>query len=495
MVQYSLPLLYTLFQSCGNTTRKDEVKTEESVPHTSSDNLVEPKNTHLLDTPHSQKLPRVLEFECESSGSCANLHKIRKLLEKDRTCQETTNEKEKLDCFSEVTMHFSDHKFNMSLARKEKILVTETSVDDLQSIAFRSRFQEYLSFKNGSIVKKDPAIIVPKNLREIIEIMNHEISISSYLFKGIPNQTLIDFAWDVSDVYAEYEIIKGTGHNAGILGALIENNPHHALVALDNFTLEGIFGRDILCSNSSENLLSQASKIKSDFEKILVEYGIGYINFSSGFNLDSIRKSYEQTCGQKDEHGIAESIENALALFFESMGNNPHIILVQAAASNWNLGNIDKDKIRYPNRIKIGSINMMYSDLDSQGVSMEISDFNTLYARYDGKGIHADVYVNLAFHLRANISPSTFMSPGPFGLGIYQASNVPSPSLAAPLGLSRIISLKETFFPNENLTSALIQKIFNLLTPKNCPYLSDQKCVFQDPSKHKELMIFKLGYR
>lgn len=185
----------------------------------------------------------------------------------------------------------------------------------------------------------------------------------------------------------------------------------------------------------------------------------------------------------------------AIELLFESMGSDDHTILVQSAAYDWDVGIIDKNEFRYPSRIRVGAINMMYSDLDQDGVSEEASDFKTLFSRYDGLGVHADVYVNLAVDLYFNTSPSTFMSTESFGLGAIQTMNMHSTSTAAPLGLSRIIAIKDTHFPNDDLNPTIINNIKDILTPEKCPYLPNQKCIFQDPSKHRNLLIYKLGYR
>jgi hypothetical protein len=380
-------------------------------------------------------------------------------------------------------------------ARKERILVTETKIDELLPIAYRSRFVEYLSFEDGSIVNKDPAIVIPANLKKIIEIRNEEISSSFYLYKGISIQALTELALVSSKIYGAYKSINGTGHNQSILGSLIEYNPQHAFVTLDNFTLQGIFGKKTLCSHSPSLFFEQANRIKTDLTKIIADYNIGYINFSSGYTSRLIAEEFKSTCGQDIGYSTAHYLEMAMELFFESMGSDDHTILVQSAAYKGNVGNIDKKELRYPSRIRVGAINMMYSDLDQDGVSEKVSNFENLLSRYDGMGVYADVYVNLAIDLYFDTSPSTFMTTGLFGLGIFQTTNMHSTSIAAPLGLSRIITIKDTSFPSEDLNPEIIKKIKDFLTPEKCPYLTNQKCIFQDPSKHKNLMIYKLGYR
>lgn len=83
---------------------------------------------------------------------------------------------------------------------------------------------------------------------------------------------------------------------------------------------------------------------------------------------------------------------------------------------------------------------------------------------------------------------------GAFGLGTF-ALPVMSTSYVNPLGLGRLIHLRCGNHSEEPMSNALIQVLREELTPSLCGSAGAEACVYQDPIVHRQLEVYRRGYR
>lgn len=412
------------------------------------------------------------------------------LLEHDEACLLLTNEKERRNCFSELDLRFSEGEFGMKDSNNEAILVVESSIDPLTVLRFRNRFGESFEFNGGSLIKNDPTLTLPAGLIELMKFFNRESFESSKQTQAIAKRVRKIYSWADKD---------RKGHNAPILGSLVEHNPQNPILTLGGMFESEIFGKKLLCGlPNTQNQFHQRTLVhKETLRSIIRDYHVRYINLSGGATRQSIRIDYLKTCGSVVSSRNLDFIEEEMAQMYEAFGSESDTILVQASAYPGNVGKIDRDKTRYPHRIRVGMFNANETSLNEDGVDTSRQDFETSLAKYDGAGVDADVFVNLAVDFYLKFGPATFLAPAWGGFGLWQISNIPQTSDATPLALTQIIYIRETFFRDVEFSDKFIEAIKERLTPQKCPYLNakDGRCVFQDPLKHKQAMVFKLGYR
>lgn len=392
-------------------------------------------------------------------------------------------------CNQEASYSFDDGQFQMIDQRPESILVVEGNIAHAKTIRYRTRFKAFLEFSEGTLRHANPSIKIPRGLGDFIKKLD-----SVEFQSAITTQPY----WDiVTQKYPDYWKLDQE-HNSGILGAIIEHNPKHAIVALDRFTAKDILGIERFCRSDIDffEIMQHIEVTRAQLQKKLDEYEIGYVNFSMGFSQSDIRKQFIKTCRYGPSPEQLRLIEEAMGGLLEVFGKAENVILVQSAAYDGKVGESDKDNENYPHRIRVGAINVASSGLGPDGTSLDKGDFDTSFRKFNGIGTYADVYVNLGVDFFCKVNSATFLTPGPLGIGLVPISNIASTSDAAPLALSRIIHLKETFFPDQKLNHDTIEALMDMLTPKQCPYLrADARCVFQDPSQHKQFMVFSMGYR
>jgi hypothetical protein len=414
------------------------------------------------------------------------------ILNRDRKCLSVHDTQERKKCYAEKVYKFSDGHFGMNGMNDETILVAETGIDPITVLRFRKRVKENFEFKEGELIKSDPSLLLPSGLIDILKFFNKDYFQSSAQTEFIKDE--------VMKVY-RFVDKKREGHNAAIMGSLIEHNPQNPILTLKGMNEIDMYGKTLFCglphtkTDFHQKTLDHILKLK----QMLSDYGVRYMNFSSGTtSIDLIRKMYQKHCGKSPSINLLQFVEDEMTQIFEIFGNDGSILFVHSASDLSSISKIDRDTTRFPYRVRVGVFNSFDSDLDEEGVDQKERGFYSFSNEVDPYGAEADVYVNLAVDMSFDYRPGTFLTPAPWlGFGLSQINNVPSTSDAAPLALSSMIYIREHFFKGQPFNGALIDNIKEKLIPEKCDYLgrADAKCIFQDPSKHKHMMVFKLGYR
>lgn len=433
--------------------------------------------------------PHNVKEEVEEEEASENVYEhIENLLETD-PCRPDI---ESSDLCKMTQMSFEEGELNIKEESQDRILITESYVNRFLPLVYRERFVDFLTFKEGQILRENVTMTVSTHLKKIF----HRLSEERKILKNVSPYFISDEAQSLLErLINQYKSTSQKvldGHNFGIMGSIIQHNPQHAIVALDNFTLSGLFSRKYLCTQNTDEIKRQASTSKEALEKLIKGHNISYTNLSKGFSERDFQDEFKKLCGvnpqEKTLLALVSSFEGLMAV----LAGDEHLILVESAAYEGNVGTIDRDESRYPFRIRAGAVNILESDLNAEGVLSHREKLSTLRRIYKATGVHADVYVNLGLDLMNRMFPSTFTSAGPLGVGSCSVGNVHSTSLAAPLALSRVIAIKEELYPNESLDREKFQAIKDRLIPKKCHSLLQSRCIFQDPVKNKMLLSFSV---
>ncbi|ODU60160.1 MAG: hypothetical protein ABT02_07130 [Comamonadaceae bacterium SCN 68-20] len=108
----------------------------------------------------------------------------------------------------------------------------------------------------------------------------------------------------------------------------------------------------------------------------------------------------------------------------------------------------------------------------------------------------ADIFLNtgvLPFRpFEFNATP--LLQLGRYGVGLEPITRSTT-SWVTPLALSYLIHVRHAQFSGEIMNDALIMKIFDVATPRQCPTLPKGQCIYQDPLLHGQVEAVRLGYR
>ena len=140
--------------------------------------------------------------------------------------------------------------------------------------------------------------------------------------------------------------------------------------------------------------------------------------------------------------------------------------------------------------MRVGFISSLNSGLDDlgRGTVQKADQFPV-----DGD---ADVYLNWGCEV-GEVPPTCdephYQLAAPFGLGTGTVSFMSS-SYVDPLGLARLVNLRYANHGTEPMSNTLVQALRQELTPSLCGGAGDQPCVYQDPIRHSQLELYRLGY-
>lgn len=437
------------------------------------------------------KKPEPTQIVCDGLPTAYDGQKwIFDLLQQDQECLAIPDEETRKSCFDMRDLSFNEGEFSMKKPSQESILVVEDAIDSLSVLRFRKRFKAVLEFRDGKLVHHNPTLSLPAKL---IQLMKH---FDTSEFESASSSET--YAKSILETYGWIDN-HFTGHNSAIVKALIEHNPKHPIVTLGGFIESDIFDKELLCQKplNQENIRNRTDEHIHALRAVLHDFGVSYVNFSAGIIEETLRDRLNTTCGFKYSQADGALIAESMARIFEVFGASPNTLLIQAACLGSNCSVVDGDVQRYPHRVRAGFLNAPSTSLDEKGIDSQPDSFSKLVQRYRGKGSESDVFVNLGVDMFFHYGPDAFQSPGWLGFGLFQIENVPSTSNAAPLALSQVIYLRETLFPDRVFDSELITDLKSALTPQECSYLQmgGGRCVLQDPLKHKQAMVFKLGHR
>lgn len=424
-------------------------------------------------------------------------------IQKDTCFQGATDyERECSDDFEEV--RFSDGRFDMETSTGEAILVGEDFVDALLTTTrYRARTKAFYTVKDGKLEPYNQPVRIPKTLVNIAKRFSGP--------KFYPAHALEILNEPIDKSYPGFAHAY-TRHNTPIIEMIYEYNPHSPVVAIDGLgDILRLFDKDAICGDDSidaksRHMSSRSEKFANNLSQIIDSHNIRFASLSFGIwhdtTLDKLRRLCQgQAVRTSELNKLTELAISSLKPIFEVLGNTPNLMTAQSAPYQGSRGPYDCNP-ELQSTVFVGSINKPYSKFGDDGSGLpeksrwtSATNFkNELKSQFKAYGECADIYVNFNL-LRDKDLPDTLMASLGFGMGMGRTGRLASTSEAAPLALAKMIFLRQTAaFKDRPFDQTLVRDLKDALTPKACPDLPNEVCIFQDPIKYRQTSIHSHDY-
>jgi hypothetical protein len=380
-------------------------------------------------------------------------------------------------------------EFNMAKSTGEAILV----IDDLgagffpELVRYRNRLRGFYAIAGDAVEAQVLSVHLPRRLGDVL------VSFAGPEF--IPASALAPIGTAAGAAYANLDLLY-YGHGGVIFAHLVEIVPEQPLVLLD---LAHLFDLPpAVCAGVDDQTLAVATArsaaVAASLKQVMNEHNVHFINASFGSTAPTLATEWTRTCGSAaPPSDQLDQLLHAYDPIYDLLFNSPGVVTAHAAA---NLGSpadypFDQVSAKYPNRVRVGFISSLDSGLDEagRGAVRKAEQFPA-----DGD---ADVYLN--WGCEEGTLPPTCADPhyemaAAFGFGAGPVSLMSS-SYVNPLALARLVDLRYAGHAAAPMDNALIQALERELTPSLCGDTGDQPCVYQDPIRHHQLEVYRLGYK
>jgi|SRR6218665_1245932 len=313
----------------------------------------------------------------------------------------------------------------------------------------------------------------------------------------IPAEWLRPLGAPVENVYVNYSF-QGAGHGNYVFSALVESNPHQPIVVLDQLKYSQ-FALTEFCdasgtSDSISRLRARSQRVADSLRQFMSAHNVRFVNVSAGESLETMRGRWAQSCGgATPSDSLLRKKLNAYEPIVDALYNTPGVFAAQASidASNVQDNPFDFPLAKYPNRLLVGFFTSLESGLDASGRGS--SSLTGWPARQT-----VDLYLNSGVlpSRPFNYNATPLLQVNVFGVDIFPITRTTT-SWITPLALSRFIHLRygDSRFSGHAMSNALIQDIRGVMVPGGCSAQPNGRCAYQDPLKHGQLEVVRLGYR
>ncbi|KAB8029819.1 hypothetical protein [Fluviispira multicolorata] len=352
--------------------------------------------------------------------------------------------------------------------------------------------------ENTGQFKANPLNIqMPKAAREILEQTFENPAygkIPSELLTSNQNIFYNKFKEMAENINFKYDGKKHNGHSTVIFNYLANNNPNSEFILMhineNKFT--NIFCNRIMSLKDKEKNINKLFKAQSnDIIEQVNKFKISFISYSRGYSnntltfIENVNKCENITSEFKSK--INKSyFEN----FLKPITTNTNAILVQSNTTSDYLINSENDENYYSdcqslkNRIRVGFANDLQYSIPIKGSN----NIRILKGKDKNFKLCTDIYINFAVEkerpYRYRKGAIQFSS---FNIGtIVPTGYEVSSSNATPVALSYLIYLKSILQKENPTTEISNEMLLNRLYENN-------NFIF-DPSLHKQLPIYELGY-
>jgi len=379
-------------------------------------------------------------------------------------------------------------QFQMAKSTGEAILVIDDFGAGLypQFVRYRNRIRGFYRVDGDQVALQVLSVHLPRRLGDALAS-----------FAGpdfIPASALGRVGTAAAASYRKLNLLY-YGHGGVVFGHLVELVPEQPLVLLDLTGLLGIL--PAVCQGIDDQTLAAATAhfaaVAASLKQVMTQHNVRFVNASFGSTVPNLATEWPRTCGSPvPGSALLQRLLHVYDPLYDLLFNSEGVVTAQAAA---NLGDpadypFDQVSARYPNRARVGFISSLSSGLDEWGRGAV-----HLAEQFPVDG-DADVYLNWGCEVGqippACAEPHYLLAAG-FGLGTGTVSFMSS-SYVDPLGLARLVDLRYTNHRAEPMTDALVRALMQELTPSLCGDGGGRPCVYQDPIKHHQLQLYRLGY-
>jgi hypothetical protein len=376
--------------------------------------------------------------------------------------------------------------FNMEVSTGEAILVVDDFGDGVfpQLLRYRNRILGLYRVNGDTIGPQNVSVHVPKQLGDAL------ISFAGPEF--IPANQLAMVSAAASTAYGNVPLLF-LGHGGVVFSHLVELAPEQPLVLLQ---LPGLLGLlPSLCQQMDGAALAAASAhfaaVAASLRQLMRDHNVRFVNASFGDTVQTLATDWSRTCGSAVPS--PEVVRQLLHLYdpiYDALFNTDGVVTAHAAANLGAAEDFPFDQVSplYENRVRVGFISSLSSGLDEEGRGTvhKAEQFPT-------SNTNADVFVNWDCEVFVGCADPHYELAGAFGLTTASLP-IMSTSYVDPLGLGRLINLRYANHADEPMSNGLIQLLKQELTPALCGD-GAQPCVYQDPIAHRQLEVYRQGYR
>ncbi|MDX2021146.1 MAG: hypothetical protein SF187_12975 [Deltaproteobacteria bacterium] len=381
---------------------------------------------------------------------------------------------------------YSPTRFSIAQDTREAILV----VDDFSTLpTFAIRYQNRIkAFLRASPSGRFEAVRavwrVPVALHEVLTRFATAQFISAKSLGSLREPIVNAFGRHGADA---------TGHGSQVLSMLVEANPHHGLVLVDQISLAKLAPTDFCASGDPEatvRLRTLARRVADDLRRVMKELGVHFVNFSAGQTRASVQSDWQRHCSVPlAGTDVLDARLGAYEPIMTSLFGTPGVFAANAAinASDRESFPYDWPAPQYSNRMRAGYFTALASGLDPSGRGTFPVD-SAWPARSN-----VDVYLNSGVLAQRPFpyNDTPLLQVDEYGVDIFPITQTTT-SWITPLLLSRFIHARHTQGAGRPMTNELISELRDVIVPPLCPQLDEARCVFQDPLLHGQIEAVRL---
>jgi hypothetical protein len=368
--------------------------------------------------------------------------------------------------------------FDMATSTGEAVLIADDFEEGAhpQLLRYRNRLLGFYRIAGDQLEPQDLSVHLPKPLGDAL------ISFAGPEF--IPSTRLAPIGEAAGSAYAKVPLLF-MGHGGVVFSHLVELTPEQPLVVVHFVGLTAVLPS--LCERVDDETLAAAathfSKLAASLREVMRKHNVRFVNASFGDTAQTIAEDWARTCGgaPPDPQALLHLYDPIYDALFDTEG----VLTAQASANLGDPAEFPFDQ-PFPNRVRAGFFSSLSSGLDESGRgALREAD------QFPAHESDADVFVNWDCDPFAGCADPHYELAGPFGLS-SGAMPVMSTSYVTPLALGRLINLRYANHRDEPMSNALIQQLKQELTPPLC---ANGACKFQDPLAHRQLEVYRQGYR
>lgn len=378
----------------------------------------------------------------------------------------------------------------------ENILIIDSGME-LQGLSrYRGRVLDYYRLgEDNLIVDYSPEIEIKKYLNDVYSTLSAHDFIPTLCLQDVSRLLYMkdgEYLKDL-DSYSAY-------HGKIPFSILLEYNPKAKFVILKSFDFINSCG-EMIRNKQFEEFERVVMDNVEIIKDIIDQYQIHYINYSVGHTIATIKDNLLDMQCENYSRSDINRIVSALMPFYEVLFESEGVLGIQAGAENVS-GNWEAfpfDAADFKNRIRVGYLDSLDSNVDENGHLLNPSGATPkLSPNQENSKELIDVFICTGSKMTGSsplpvYNKTPLLTTDKIGTYSYPASN-PSTSWVAPMGLSRVIHIKNTFFKDEPLDEYTIGEIKRILTPEGCDWQDGGICKIQDPLRHNQFEAHRLGY-
>jgi len=351
-------------------------------------------------------------------------------------------------------------------------------------VRYRNRLLGVYVTSGDEVEPQVLSVLLPQRLGDVL------VSFAGPEF--VPASALLQVALTADRAYGKLNLFY-PGHGGVVFGHLVDLVPEQPLVLLDSTHLLDIPPE--VCPGIDSRTLAAATAhfgaIAASMKRMMADREVRFINASFGLTAPVLADQWQRSCSGAIPNG--EELQQLLHVYdplFDLLFNTEGVVTAHAAANLGDPADFPFDQVgpQYPNRVRVGFISSLSSGLDElgRGTVRKKEQFPV-----DGD---ADVYLNWDCEVFEGCAEPHYTMASAFGLA---AGNVPimSTSYIDPLALARLVNLRYANHGGEPMSNALVRVLERELAPALCGPDGTEPCVYQDPIAHRQLEVYRLGYR